>query len=560
MKKFFSNILKVFKTYTYRDKLVSIFAVAVFLAMIVKMIVFPYGIFGFGDTSIYTEGLVSKNGIQNLNPLFVDYNEADREVSRLVFSGLMKYDPIKKAIVDDMAALSVNEDKTEYTFKLRNGLKWHDGKAVTIDDVYFTYHDLIMSEAFANEILKTNFAGVKIQKINANTIKFTLEKPNVFFISNFITGILPQHILDGVDPSEILQNEFNRNPIGTGPYMVVDPVEILKNRSQITLTRNPNYYEKLSEIEFMRFIVYPSMQDLLNEVNAVNGVVKVSGENLLDFVNNDRFELIPYKLPQYTAVFMNMDSKILKDNKKVRSALQKAVDKKAFIGDSLDKIRIDTPLLQLDDKEALYKPNVEEAQGALKDAGYSYHTDDTEKKGIRYNSAEEALELNMIVRLYEEGSYQSEEIKKLVKYLEDSWEKIGFSVQVEFLSLEDFNARIASRKYDLLLVGQNLGYNLDIYSYWHSTQANPLGQNLSNYKSFQVDSLIEDIRSIFDAQKRDERLKEFDRVVSEDIPAVFLYTPVYYYASDGKLTGLDMDNLVFPTDRFAEIGDWKFSK
>src|SRR3990167_2698968 len=153
--KLYNNIVAVFKAYDYRDKVISAAAVAIFLLMIVKMMFFPYGLFGFGESNIYTEGIVARNGIQNLNPLFVDYNEADREVSRLLFSGLMKYDPEKRAVVDDMAKLTISEDKTLYTFVLREGLKWHDGKPVTTEDVYFTFHDIVLHPSFQNEILKT---------------------------------------------------------------------------------------------------------------------------------------------------------------------------------------------------------------------------------------------------------------------------------------------------------------------------------------------------------------------------------------------------------------------
>lgn len=560
--KFYNKIITVFKAYDYRDKVISAGAVAIFLLMIVKMMFFPYGLFGFGQSNIYTEGIVARNGIQNLNPLFVDYNEADREVSRLIFSGLMKYDPEKKAVVDDMAKLTINEEKTLYTFILREGLKWHDGKPVTAEDVYFTFHDVVLHPSFQNEILKTNFGGVEIEMVDAQTITFKLEKPNVFFISNLTTGIVPKHILENVNPGDLLQHEFNKKPIGTGPYMVTEPVTAFSDgRTQITLTRNLDYYGEVSpQIEFMRFIVYPTMNELAEEADAVNGVVKVSGNYILDFLNNERFEPLPYELPQYTAVFMNMDSPILKDEKKIRLALQKAIDKNALIGESVDKIKVDTPLMSLNQEDWEYQPSLEQANGALKDAGFRYANEDTEHVGIRYDDDGTALELSFIARLYDEGTYQYEETLKVVEFLQATWESIGFSIKVEFLPEEDFKQRIMQRSYDLLLVGQLLGYNLDTYSYWHSTQATPVGQNLSNYKSFQVDSLIEAVRSTFDPDKKTEKLKELAERIKEDVPAIFLYRPVYYYASDSKVSGISMEGVVFPSDRFSNIAQWVFER
>lgn len=556
----FGKFIAVIKTYSYADKILSAVAVAFFLLMLVKMIIFPYGLFGFGQSDIYTEGLVSRAGIQNINPLFVDYNEADREVSALVFSGLMKYDPAKKAVVDDMAVLTIDESKTEYIFTVRDGIKWHDGKPFTAADVYFTFHDIVQHTSFSNEILKTNFAGVQIELIDEKQVKFKLEKANVFFINNFTVGILPKHILEGVDPYDILQHDFNKKPVGTGPYMVVDPVEMFSDgRTQITLQRSSNYYGQPVEIQSMRFIAYPTMDELVEEVNAVNGVVRVSGNYLLEFENNERFEPIAYELPQYTAVFMNMEGKVLKE-RMVRLALQKAVDKTQLIGDAVDKITVDTPLMELDQGEWIYQPSVEQAQGALKDVGYRYAEDDKEHAGIRYNAEGDGLELSFIALAYEEGTYQDEEARKVVGFLQEAWEKIGFSIQVEFLAADVFKERVMARQYDLLLVGQILGYNFDTYSYWHSTQASPLGQNLSNYKSFQVDSIIESVRSTFDPEKKKVKMKELAERMKEDIPAIFLYRPVHYYASDGKVSGISMDGAVYPSDRFAGVAGWKFER
>lgn len=555
------TIIKVFKTYQFSDWLISGFAIALFLAMLVKMIFFPYGMFGFGESNIYTEGIVAKNGIQSINPLFVDYNEADREVSRLVFSGLMKYDPDKKAVVDDMATLSINSAKTEYTFTMKDGLKWQDGQPLTADDVYFTFHDIIKNESFPNEILKANFAGVSILEPDEKTIKFKLQKPNIFFVTNLAIGILPKHILEGVSPSDLLQDEFNKMPIGSGPYMITDPVETFSDgRNQITLTRNLNYYGAISEIENVRFIVYPTMDELVDEISVVDGVVKVTGNYILDFKNSDRFKLYSYQLPQYTAVFLNTDSQVLKDNKNVRLALQKAIDKKELLNQFVDKIPVDTPLMELAQQDWVYQPSTAQAQGALKDGGYTYASEDVQHAGIRYDSKGNGLELHFVARLYDEGTYQFEETKKVVDFLTKAWESIGFHIEVAMLPPDAFKEAIMTRSYDLLLVGQNLGYNLDTYSFWHSTQANASGLNLSNYKSFAVDSLIEDIRAVFNPDKRERELNELADLIKNDIPAIFLYRPVYYYASDAKVSGISMDGVVFPDDRFVRISNWKFTR
>ncbi|MBI4975781.1 peptide ABC transporter substrate-binding protein [Candidatus Peregrinibacteria bacterium] len=553
--KFFKKISAVFKAYDYTDKVVTALALAVFLLMIAKMMIFPYGFFNFGVSNLYTEGIVSKNGIQNLNPLFVEYNETDRDISRLLFSGLMKYDPEKGAITEDMASLTINELKTEYTFVMKNNLKWSDGEDVTADDVYFTFHDVVLNPNFQNEILKTNFSNVSVEKVDAKTIKFKLQKPNIFFATSLTLGILPKHILKDVDPALLLQNAFNKSPVGTGHYMISDSIESFPDgRMQVTLTKNPYYYVDKSNIENIRFISYPTMDQLVAQMNSVNGVVKITGEYIKKFQGNPRFELIPYELPQYTAVFMNMDKPLIGKNKNVRLALQKAVDKEKLIGEFVDKIPVDTPLMELNQKDWVYQASIQQAEGALKDAGFKYPSGGK----VRITDKGEELKLNMIVRLYDDGTYQYEETKKVVSFLKSAWESVGFKIDVQFLAQDAFKSKISSRDYDLVLAGQSLGYNLDTYSYWHSTQGNSNGQNLSNYKSFSVDTLIEDIRSVFDAEKRAVTLKKLAEQIKTDVPAVFLYRPVYYYASDKKISGINMGGLVFPSDRFGRIGLWKF--
>jgi peptide/nickel transport system substrate-binding protein len=168
------------------------------------------------------------------------------------------------------------------------------------------------------------------------------------------------------------------------------------------------------------------------------------------------------------------------------------------------------------------------------------------------------LELRLIARLYTQGSSQYDDVQKIVNYLNDVFEGMGVDLVVEFLFDDEFEERISRRDYDLLLIGQSMGYNLDTYAFWHSSQASPSGLNFSNYKSFAVDTLIGDIRSSFDSERRQIKLNELAKQISEDVPAIFLYRPVYFYAYDKKITGISMDSVVFSSDRYSNMLNWEF--
>jgi len=553
--KIFRKLAKVFRSYSDIDKAISFACLGIVMLMIFKMIVFPYGLFNFGDEKVYTEGLVGENGFQNLNPLFVDYNELDREVCKLVFSGLMKYDSRQKSIVGDMASLTINEDKTEYTFVLKSGLKWHDGQPLTTDDVFFTFAYIIQDPSFQNDVLKADFDGVEITQIDSRTIKFKLPRPNIFFITNMTTGILPKHILESVPADALLYSDFNKKPIGSGPYVVTEPIQQFKDgRMQVTLKMNPTYYGVNPKIEKYRFISYPTMNELIDEITAVNGIVKVYGKYAADLKTRGDYIVMPYELPQYMAVFINTDRV---KYSKIRTALLRSIDRDKLLEDISDKKAVASPVLDIDQSPLFVSTDVELAKRMLADAQYTYPKPDSK---FRTDSDGEILKLSLLAREFPEGSQQGEEFSAVLKFLEKTWEDIGIQIDVNILPVDQLNERIMNRDYDLLLMGQTLGYaSDDAYSFWHSSQVDTNGLNLSNYKSFQVDSLIEQVRLTFESEKRLEKLKTLATQLVTDVPAIFLYRPIYYYASDDKVEGIKVDGMAYSSDRFSNLEEWHFS-
>jgi peptide/nickel transport system substrate-binding protein len=541
----------------------------------------------------YTEGF--QNNILRINPVYADLNEPDKDISKLVFTGLTKYDPETKHIVPDMADVSISEDKLTYTFKLKDNIVWHDGEPVTADDVYFTIHDVVQNPDFQNPILKANFEGVEVNKIDDQTISFKLNAPNSFFITNTTVGILPKHILSDVPIEKLITSEFNKNPIGTGPYKIKAHLTTSVSQvSQIVLERFDGFYGEKPQIQNIRFYGYPTQQELIKNRNSLNAIPKLSDEAIDAIASDSRFSLYGYSLPQYNAIFINMDNSILKSDK-VRQALQKAIFKDDFLANLPNTIRVETPVLNLDQDEWRYEASLDEAKKLLDDAGFkeyeyingeenlkphaapseenveseSTSTSTTsevdtpsisipEKRVYRKNAAGEILEFKLIARLYPEGSYKYNETQTVLNYIENKWAQAGIKLNIELYDKITLQEKIKMRDYDLLLFGQNLGYNLDLYGYWHSTQATENGLNLSNYKSFKVDTLIEAIRTTFDEEEKLEKLKELAKAIQNDIPAIFLYRPVYYYASDGKVKGIQLENMAFPSDRFCKINEWYF--
>ncbi len=149
-----------------------------------------------------------------------------------------------------------------------------------------------------------------------------------------------------------------------------------------------------------------------------------------------------------------------------------------------------------------------------------------------------------------------ENYTKVAELLQQQWRKIGIGLKVDILANEDFREALFTRDYDLLIFGQNLGYNLDAYPYWHSSQAKDGGYNLSQFKNFIVDSLLDKARLELDSEDRKKTLNSIQEIISAEVPAIFLYSPTYYFALSDKIQNTSFENLATASDRFARIAQW----
>jgi len=101
-----------------------------------------------------------------------------------------------------------------------------------------------------------------------------------------------------------------------------------------------------------------------------------------------------------------------------------------------------------------------------------------------------------------------------------------------------------------------MGYNLDTYTYWHSSQVKEGGLNLSRFMNLAADQQIEKIRATFDKDEKQERQTRLAEIIAKEVPALFLYRPNYLFLTDGKVKNISLQNLVYESDRFVNIADW----
>ncbi|MEK9160292.1 MAG: peptide ABC transporter substrate-binding protein [Patescibacteria group bacterium] len=547
------NLLsQTLRSFTRKEKVLCLFMLGLFFASLI-WILFLSGQNYSGGAKTYSEGLVGE--ITHLNPVFTEFSEADTDISSLIFSGLVKYNALTGNFDEDIATHTLSEDQLVYTFTLRNNVFWHDGEEVTADDIFYTYSTVLQSPDFKNPILKSNLDGVKVEKVNSRTVTFTLSSPNSFFYTALTVGLLPEHILADVPVAELDTDDFNQLPVGTGPYQVLSPYEINDDGStSVTLNVFPQYYEVVPTIESIRFVAYPTASDLVDNRSVWNGAARIR-QSLLSEMNLDNLVTYQYELPQYTALFLNTDSPFLTKNKE-RLGLSKAIDKEEILQAIDYRVRIDTPLLELNQEEWLHNTDLNEAQGALFDSGWTLPEGET----IRSNEEGTSYSLRLLRRDFaQENELQEEVSQTTADLIVAQLKEIGVEVTVEKYSLAELEEKIRTRDYDMLLYGQSLGYNLDTFAYWHSSQASETGLNLSNYQNPEADFLIESIRGTFDTEEKQALLQDLAETITTDVPAIFLYTPSYYYVADTKVTGVQFSKLLLPKDRFSTIHLWNLN-
>ncbi|MDD4352411.1 MAG: peptide ABC transporter substrate-binding protein [Candidatus Gracilibacteria bacterium] len=516
----------------------------------ILLVVFLFGLAGiskqfyyFATSSTPDEGGTFREAmlgrVSSLNPLFAQGNSVDQDLTSLIFSGLTKYDPETKEVAGDLAyKWDISNDGLSYTFYLRDELYWHDGEILDADDIIFTY-TTIQNPLFEGRI-KTLFSDITLEKLDQKSIKFTLKKENAFFPGLLSLGLLPEHLLKNTAPESLRTAGFKSHPIGCGPFIFVS-MSSNSAFDRVELDAFSKYHGQQSFLKKVVIFAYEEYAQLLGDADSFDGVRDLKEEDLSKM--GDDYNIRALKLPRYEAAIFNLDNKIL-SQQKVREALSISLDQEAVLKQIGNGELVNAPLTILEGYENVY--DLSKAATLLDEAGYKLG----EGQSFRQDADGNKLELNLVT-LASEGK------SGLAESLQSEWNKLGVVINIVALDAGTLNLDyIANRNYDILLIGQNLGSDIDLYSFWHSSQAKN-GQNLAQLKSIDVDLLIEKIRKTHNFATQLELTRKLADAILADYPAVFLYTPYYNYAISKNIKSpLIPENISVPSDRYALISDW----
>lgn len=541
------KIDKVLETFGLGEKIIFYFLSLVLVLSSLSML---YDVNKNYSVSVPADGGVLKEGIigtpRFINPVLA-LSDADRDLSAVIYSGLLKAMPDGRLENDIADSYTISDDGTVYTFILKPNLTFHDGTKITSDDVEFTV--LKAQDSALKSPKRSNWDQVRVEKIDDLTIKFTLKQPYSPFIENATLGILPKHIWKNVDNENFLFSNFNTKAIGSGPYMI-DNIKTSDAGLPIEYTLKPFKKYSLGKpfISNIVFRFYSNEKDLIEgyEKKEIDSINSISPDKIWEIKRGDG-EIIKTDLPRIFGLFFNQSANPVLTNSEVRKALSMATPRQDIIRDIFYGYAspIDHPIPWESEN---YKLDIEGARKILEDSGFKINESGIyEKKDKKEN----------ILLKFSISTADTPELKAVAEILQESYRKIGADVEIKIFEIGDLNQNIIRpRKYDSLLFGEIVGRDMDLYPFWHSSQRNDPGLNISIYTNLRADKILEDIRKTRDEKTKNDLISEFITEIKKDNPAIFIYSPSFIYIKPKEINNVQIGKLNNAGERFSNINEW----
>lgn len=504
---------------------------------------------------VYTEALIGS--MERLNPVLDFFNPSDREINRVLYSSLLRFDSRGLPVVDVAESWGISKDGTIYNFTLNSKARWHDGKPLTAEDVVFTVELLKNGGRYVPSDLQALWKDVEVQAYSDTMLQFRLPEAFAPFQDYLTFGILPKHIYNGKNLDQIADSDANLQPVGSGPYKVDRILTEGSKISGVALSIFDGYFKKKPFLQQVIFQYYPDSASAFKayQDGKVQGIGKVSADILPQVLATPNLAVYSSRKPEmYLVLFNHKDPQatFLKEPA-VRKALMVGLNRQYLINRIFkgQAILANGPILPdnwayYGDTDPLtYSPDT--AKNMLRDAGYLPASD---KGGIR-KKGDVSLSLEL---LYPEGStYQA-----MAEQIAKDWTALGVQVTTSGVPYNELiGGRLDSRSYQAALVSLNLSksYDPDPYPFWDQAQMTG-GQNYTQWDNRMASEYLEQARMSTDYGERVRLYRNFQVIFNQELPALPLFYPVESYAVDRQVQGISVGPLYESSDRFATISNW----
>lgn len=498
----------------------------------------------------YAEGVVGK--LDTINPLFAT-TPAETSATKLIFSSLLSYDKDNQLRTDVADSWKISEDGKTYDVTLRQDVYWQDGTLLTAKDVLFTTG--LIQNPSVKALQYGNLAGVKTEKVSDFEVKFTLPTVYAPFADSLTFGILPEHLLKDIRPSELRENEFGRRPVGTGPFafkqiQLIDPD---KDRIVVHMEANRKYYTGVVNLNRFQLRTYEDNASLKKALlsSEVNAALGLGSDQVGELTKLGDFTAETGTISNGMFAIFNNDQPIFKDVQ-VRQALLFATDRQKIIEKISGRGKVlhgPLPSSFVPGEAAAQAVfDIKQAASKLDAAGWKLNGLERQKDGQK---------LEIVVVASDSGDY-----KLVLDEIAAQWKTLGIGVKIQLADPDTIATDyLQSRSYDVLVYELGIGADPDVYPYWHSSQANPKGLNFANYRSSLTDDVLSGARGKLDRGLRVAKYKIFYEQWLKDTPAVALYQPLLSYTTTKESTSLEPSvSVVDASTRYRDVRRWAVSQ
>ena len=487
--------------------------------------------------------------INTLDPLYAT-TQTEQSASKLLFSSLYNYDDTG-TLADDLAtSLDVSDDGKEYVVKIRDDAKWSDGIKLTAQDVAFTVG--LMRSPEVRSVKYSEWTNVTAEALDDRTVKFTLPSPYASFRHALTFSVLPRHVLEDIAPGALRQSTFSVSPLGSGPFTLKLLQASADGKHKIAnMAASSNYYKGKVRLARFELHAYDSHDDMMSALRT-GEVTAAAGTNVQKSELSKDYVVKGYPVNSGVYALLNTQSAILNDIK-VRQALQAGTntdDIRSAVGYGVPPLHLPFVDGQLTGEGVpVGVPyDIEHAKQILEEAGWKLADGESVRKkdGV-------SLELTVV-------TVKDLTLEKVMERLAGQWRKLGVKVNTDTRdsTSQDFvQSVLQQRSYDVLLHKLVIGADMDVYAYWHSSQATSSGRNFSNYNSKSSDDTLSSARVSSDPALRNEKYKSFSVQWMKDAPAIGLYQAVMQYVYRPSVHPvMTRQGVPSEADRYNDIRFW----
>jgi peptide/nickel transport system substrate-binding protein len=436
-------------------------------------------------------------------------NGATQLVAGEIYESLLRYDENLNPMPSLAKEWSVSADGLVYTFNLQDGVKWHDGKDFSAEDVVFSYDVFLRKTHPRFRAILEHVA--KIEATDKKTVVFTLKSPFGPFLRSFESStapVVPKHIYDGTDYS---QNPANATPIGTGSFKL----DKWEKGSFIHLVRNPDYYlknaPKLDEI-YYRIIPDAASRAIAYETGEVDvlpsGTVELFDLPRLQALENTCVTEKGWEFfGPLSFIWMNNRSGVLA-NPMVRKAVNLAIDR-TFAVDAIwagfgkpATGPVNSSTRFYSDKTSSIQFDPEAAKALLKDAGYKGET------------------LRLLPLPY------GEVWQRWAEAVKQNLSDVGVNVELVATDVAGWNQRLGDWDFDMAFTylyqygDPALGVSRSYVS-TNIAKGSPWN-NVAGYANPEVDKLLTDASSATSDESRAALYEQAQKMIVADAPVAWL--------------------------------------